>query len=63
MFTQRFTTLAATSSQSSGVPKSSSEIWGESARPTTRPSVAMLIVNQKDVRSTRRRWAGSGESK
>ena len=45
------------------VSKSHSEIWPASAKPTTRPMVAIVIVNQKDVRTTRRRWAGSVESK
>ena len=33
------------------------------ATPTTSPAVAIAIVNQNDVRTTRRRCAGSGESK
>ncbi len=52
-----------TSSESPDEPKSRSEIGAASRSPPASPAVAIAIVNQKDVRTTRRRSAGSFESK
>jgi hypothetical protein len=52
-----------TSSASSEDPKRASEIAPARVRPTSRPAVAIPIVNQKEVRTTRRRAARSSESK
>jgi len=63
IWAQSSTKAMRTSVVRSCVSNSHSEICPAKARPATRPIVAIVMVNQKDVRTTRWRWAVSVESK